>query len=176
MNRFIVAAPLLLIAACGKTDYANRDSAGGAIADTAVAAAKTPDSASLASPAQAPGLLDPNTATKAQLTGIPGITPALADSIIAHRQYENMVGVNKVLAGLSKPQRDTVYRKLFKPLDLNTAVDEEILSIPGIGNRMLREFKEYRPYKNIEQFRREIGKYVPKDEVARLEQYVTIKQ
>jgi hypothetical protein len=40
---------------------------------------------------------------------------------------------------------------------------------------MLREFKEYRPYTNIEQFRREIGKYVSKDEVARLERYVLIK-
>jgi hypothetical protein len=38
---------------------------------------------------------------------------------------------------------------------------------------MLREFKEYRPYKSMEQFRREIGKYVSKQEVARLERYVT---
>jgi hypothetical protein len=39
---------------------------------------------------------------------------------------------------------------------------------------MLREFKEYRPYKNIEQFRKEIGKYVNAKEVARLERYVTL--
>ena len=39
---------------------------------------------------------------------------------------------------------------------------------------MLHEFKEYRPYGNIEQFRREIGKYVDEDEVARLERYVVI--
>lgn len=52
--------------------------------------------------------------------------------------------------------------------------DDEILSIPGIGKRMLHEFKEYRPYKAIGQFRREIGKYVDKQEVARLEKYVTL--
>jgi len=40
---------------------------------------------------------------------------------------------------------------------------------------MLREFKEYRPYSDIERFRREIGKYVDKTEVARLEQYVAVK-
>jgi hypothetical protein len=39
---------------------------------------------------------------------------------------------------------------------------------------MLREFKEYRPYKTMEQFRREIGKYVDEKEVARLERYVTL--
>ena len=43
-----------------------------------------------------------------------------------------------------------------------------------MGQRMLHEFKEYRPYKSMEQFRREIGKYVSKQEVARLERYVTI--
>jgi hypothetical protein len=50
-----------------------------------------------------------------------------------------------------------------------------ILSIPGAGPRTLREFKEYRPYKSIEQFRREMGKYWSEKEVARLERYVTIK-
>jgi hypothetical protein len=40
---------------------------------------------------------------------------------------------------------------------------------------MLREFKEYRPYENVERFRREIGKYVSPKEVARLERYVTVK-
>ena len=39
---------------------------------------------------------------------------------------------------------------------------------------MLREFKEYRPYEGLEQFRREIGKYVSEAEVARFEHYVTL--
>jgi DNA uptake protein ComE-like DNA-binding protein len=60
-------------------------------------------------------------------------------------------------------------------VNINTATDAQILAIPGMGPRMLREFKEYRPYTSIEQFRREIGKYVDKAEVARLEQYITIK-
>lgn len=61
------------------------------------------------------------------------------------------------------------------PININTATDVEILRIPGVGPRMLREFKEYRPYTSIEQFRREIGKYVDKAEVARLEKYIVIK-
>jgi DNA uptake protein ComE-like DNA-binding protein len=61
------------------------------------------------------------------------------------------------------------------PININTATDAEILKIPGVGRRMLREFKEYRPYTSIEQFRREIGKYVDKAEVARLEKYIVIK-
>jgi DNA uptake protein ComE-like DNA-binding protein len=64
---------------------------------------------------------------------------------------------------------------VFVPINLNTASDEDILTIPALGQRMLREFKEYRPYKSMEQFRREIGKYVDKKEVARLERYVTLE-
>ena len=63
----------------------------------------------------------------------------------------------------------------IKPININTATDAEILAIPGMGPRMLHEFKEYRPYTSIEQFRREIGKYVDKNEVARLEKYIVIK-
>ena len=63
----------------------------------------------------------------------------------------------------------------FIPIDLNTASDSAILSIPGSGPRALREFKEYRPYATIEQFRREMGKYWNEKEVARLERYVYVK-
>ena len=63
----------------------------------------------------------------------------------------------------------------FIPIDLNSAPDSVLLTIPGLGPRMLGEFKEYRPYPNIEKFRREIGKYVSEKEVARLERYVTVK-
>ena len=65
--------------------------------------------------------------------------------------------------------------KAIVPININTATDAEILAIPGMGPRMLREFKEYRPYTSIEQFRREIGKYVDKAEVARFEKYIVIK-
>jgi DNA uptake protein ComE-like DNA-binding protein len=44
--------------------------------------------------------------------------------------------------------------------NLNTASEADFLTIPNVGNRMVREFMEYRPYTSIGQFRREIGKYV----------------
>jgi len=68
-----------------------------------------------------------------------------------------------------------VYARLWKPIDLNTAKAEEILLIPGVGEKMKHEFEEYRPYRAMEQFRREMGKYVDKAEVARLERYVMIR-
>jgi DNA uptake protein ComE-like DNA-binding protein len=121
-------------------------------------------------------MLDPNSATKEQLTAVSGMTPAAADALIAGRPYQTMVAVDQALAksNLSADARKQVYAKVWKPIDLNTAKGEEILLIPGVGPRMRHEFEEYRPYTSIEQFRREIGKYVDKNEVARLEQYVSI--
>jgi hypothetical protein len=77
-------------------------------------------------------------------------------------------------SSLSKADRAELYTKLFVPINLNTATDEEILLIPMVGNRMLKEFKEYRPYTALAQFHREIGKYVDNTELARLEQYVFV--
>lgn len=59
-------------------------------------------------------------------------------------------------------------------LNINTATEAEMLSIPDVGNRMVHEFEEYRPYTSIEQFRREIGKYVDEDQVAAYERYIYV--
>ncbi|MFB3078274.1 MAG: hypothetical protein ACE1Y4_09720, partial [Lysobacterales bacterium] len=64
---------------------------------------------------------------------------------------------------------------VFVPLKLNSAANADIRLIPGVGRRMANEFEEYRPYMSMEQFRREIGKYVDAKEVARLEQYVVLE-
>lgn len=60
-------------------------------------------------------------------------------------------------------------------LNVNTASDSELLAaIPGMGNKMVHEFEEYRPYASIQQFRREIGKYVSAEQVAEYEKYIYV--
>ena len=59
-------------------------------------------------------------------------------------------------------------------VNLNTGTAEAFGAIPGVGDRMIHEFEEYRPYASIEQFRREIGKYVDEDQVAAYEEYVFV--
>lgn len=124
--------------------------------------------------AQRTAVLSANTASESELLQVPHMTPALAKTVLARRPFETIRDLEAILKDLSRQQRTELYRGLFVPVNLNTATDAEILLIPGLGQRMLHEFKEYRPYKTMEQFRREIGKYVSKQEVARLEQYVTL--
>ncbi len=60
-------------------------------------------------------------------------------------------------------------------LNVNTASAAELLqTIPGMGNRMVHEFEEYRPYRSIQQFRKEIGKYVDQGQVAEYEKYIFV--
>lgn len=122
------------------------------------------------------GVLDANKASKDEMAGLPHMSATLADAVVAARPLATIGELDKLLAAsLSEEQREELYGRLFVPLKLNSAADADIQLIPGVGSRMAHEFEEYRPYSNIEQFRREIGKYVDEDEVARLEQYVTLE-
>jgi DNA uptake protein ComE-like DNA-binding protein len=121
------------------------------------------------------GLIDPNIAAEQDLLKLPHMNATIAKGIIERRPFLNMTDFNAFLSpSLNKQQLTDLYGKAFVHLNLNTASDAEILLIPGLGNRMLNEFKEYRPYRAIAQFRREIGKYVDNNELARLEQYVFV--
>ncbi|MEO8434922.1 MAG: hypothetical protein ABI596_08510 [Pyrinomonadaceae bacterium] len=60
-------------------------------------------------------------------------------------------------------------------LNVNKASGEELTAaVPDLGKRMVHEFEEYRPYKSIQQFRKEIGKYVDQGKVAEYEKYVFV--
>src|SRR5687767_5773011 len=162
------------------TSAAGMDTAAATAAVPAAPDTAAPGSTAAGSPAPAAtspsGMLDPNSASRADLAAIPGMTEPVITAVIAARPYNSMVAFDKVLAAnLNERQRDSVYARFWRPIDLNTATGEEIMLIPGVGPRMRHEFEEYRPYTSIEQFRREIGKYVDKNEVARLERYVTIR-
>lgn len=77
-------------------------------------------------------------------------------------------------AAIPETGQETSQPAAVTKLNLNTATQADFLTIPGMGDRMVREFLEYRPYTSIEQFRREIGKYVSDDQVAQYEQYVYV--
>ncbi|MCA9998752.1 MAG: YceI family protein, partial [Anaerolineales bacterium] len=60
-------------------------------------------------------------------------------------------------------------------INLNQMTNEQLLAtIPNFGSRMVREFFEYQPYVSIQQFRREIGKYVDDAQIAAYETYVYV--
>jgi DNA uptake protein ComE-like DNA-binding protein len=121
------------------------------------------------------GVLNANTATAEQLGNLPHLDEVMVKVVIDNRPFVSIGEMHEILlSDLDEEQLAELYVQLFVPLNLNIASRDDILLIPGLGSKMAHEFEEYRPYSDMEQFRREMGKYVDAAEVARLEQYVTL--
>jgi len=117
-----------------------------------------------------------NTATPEEILLVPGAGKRMVREFAEYRpwkswaQFDKEIGKYVGAAGAAK-----LAQYCFIPVNLNTATDEDILSIPGAGPKMVREFKEYRPWKSFAQFDKEIGKYVGQKETDRLKRYVVIE-
>ena len=122
------------------------------------------------------GVVDANTASEQDLAGMPHMNASIAKALVGVRPFKSITDLNTFLVGqgLNQEQAMDFYKKAFVHVNLNTATRDEILLIPGAGQRMVREFAEYRPWKTFTQFDKEIGKYVGADATARLAQYVFI--
>ncbi len=120
-------------------------------------------------------LSNPNLATEDELTAVPGMTAEAAAAVVGGRPYLRAADLHAVLAGaIGEDAALGAYRALWLPIDLNDVTNDEILLIPGVGDRMAHEFEEYRPYVGMDEFRMEIGKYVDEEEVERLARYVYV--
>jgi DNA uptake protein ComE-like DNA-binding protein len=116
-----------------------------------------------------------NAASEAEILLIPGMSERMAHEFEEYRPYGDIEQFRREIGKyVDEDEVARLEQYVFIPLDLNTASEDAILQIPGMTKRMAHEFEEYRPYPDMDRFRREIGKYVDEDEVARLESYVTI--
>jgi len=121
--------------------------------------------------------LNLNTCTPAEIMLIPRAR-RMAREFPEYRPWKNWAQFDKEIGkyvAQTPGELDRLRQYVFIPLDLNTATDADFMTIPGVGARMVREFKEYRPWKSQEQFDREIRKYVDAKEVARLWRYMVIQ-
>lgn len=169
MRKLVLAAALAgaasILSACsqGADDPADT-------AEQTVPAYAGADSATAAST-----VLDANTATAEQLAGAAGVSPELAAAIVSGRPYADVTALNATLRDtVSQAEATAVLAGVFVPINLNNASEEAIKLVPGMTDKMVHEFLEYRPYADMAEFDREIGKYVDEAEVARFRNYVTL--
>ncbi|KWV94057.1 hypothetical protein [Erythrobacter sp. AP23] len=170
MRKLVLAAALsgtmLTLSACsGGTEDATETSEAAVPADTGSADAAATDGA----------VLDASTATVEELAAVEGVSEELAAAIVAGQPYASVTDLNaKLLETLDAEQAAAVLEGVFVPVNLNTASKDELRLIPGMTEKMEHEFEEYRPYADMGDFDREIGKYVDEAEVARFKNYVTL--
>jgi DNA uptake protein ComE-like DNA-binding protein len=167
MRTLVIVAAILGAASLAACSDSGEDAAVADADATATDAAATPA-------ADANTVLDANSATADQLAAA-GLTAEAAGAIVAGRPYASVVEFNtKLSETLSAEAASAALANVFVPVNLNTASREEIQLIPGMTDRMVGEFLEYRPYEDMGEFDREIGKYVDEAEVARFRRYVTL--
>ena len=116
-------------------------------------------------------LLNANLASEASLLEA-RLSQEVVTQIINERPFLAIESFVEVLG--ASADLDAVFAKVFVPLNINETAEDIFKLIPGVGDRMAHEFEEYKPYVNLNQFRKEIGKYVDEQEVTRLEQYIFV--
>ena len=122
-------------------------------------------------------LIDPNTASEAALGAIPGLPEAAVNAIVAGRPFATPGDLNAAIGGIiGEENASAVYSLLFVKVGLNSGAEDDYRLIPSSmsARQLAHEFEEYRPYESIEQFQREMSKYVSDEEVAYLTRYVTL--
>tara|TARA_B110000008_G_scaffold109617_1_gene112603 strand:- start:32567 stop:33235 length:669 start_codon:yes stop_codon:yes gene_type:complete len=115
-------------------------------------------------------VLNANLATESDLMTL-GLSSELVAKLLDSRPFLTISDFNEIMKG---ENIEELFKKIFVPLNLNTTAEKDFKMIPGVGDKMAHEFEEYRPYKSILQFKREIGKYVDEKEVARYLNYVFV--
>ena len=115
-------------------------------------------------------VLNANLATESDLMTL-GLSSEVVAKLLEARPFVTMNDFNETMEGVNTEE---LFKKLFVPFNLNTTEEKDFKMIPGVGDKMAHEFEEYRPYTSILQFKREIGKYVDKNEVSRYLDYVFV--
>lgn len=120
-------------------------------------------------------LINPNLATADELAALPGMNASLVQAVIDARPLADNLALNAAIgSALNAEQKTALYSELFLAINLNNFTNEELQLMPGMTNRWVREFNEYAPYENLEEFRREMAKYTDAAGVAALEKFVFV--
>jgi DNA uptake protein ComE-like DNA-binding protein len=115
-----------------------------------------------------------STATLEELLTIPGVGDKIADELMEYRPYTSKEQFEAELGKYLDAEALAALEQhiTIGLVDLNTASKEDLMNVPGIGDKISNEVAEYRPYTAWAQFEQEIGKYLSAEEVSALEFYV----
>ena len=122
-------------------------------------------------------LINPNEASAAQLASVDGLNDTDVAAILAGRPFSSMSSLHAIISnGKEASELKDLYGRLFIKVGLNTGAEEDYKLIPSTlsPRHLAHEFDEYRPYNSLDDFVREMKKYVSDAEVENLKRYVTL--
>jgi competence protein ComEA len=133
------------------------------------------------------GPIDLNSADKAALEGLPGVGPALAEKIIAARPFKSVDDLNNV-SGIGPAKFDALkglvtvgegeesVQPKLKPgqtININTATQEQLESLLGIGPVKAQAIIAGRPYASIEDIMKVKG--IKEKTFVKIKDYIVVK-
>jgi len=84
-----------------------------------------------------------NTGTREEILLIPGAGARMVREFSEYRPWKTWAQFDKEISKyVGQPETDRLKQYVFIPVNLNTATDEDILSIPCAGSTLVHEFKE----------------------------------
>lgn len=149
----------------------------GALALSACSDNESTTNESATQPFTSAPLINPNDATEAQLAIINGLTGADVSAILSGRPFTSMTALHAVISDGKEPRvLRGLYNVMFIKVGLNTGSEDDYKLIPSTlsPRHLAHEFDEYRPYASMDDFAREMKKYVSAAEVENLKRYVTL--
>jgi DNA uptake protein ComE-like DNA-binding protein len=126
--------------------------------------------------------VDVNRGADAEFMLIPGMDAKKLNAIKSGRPWKDFAAFRADIGkSTTATEAARIEQYLFIPIELNTWTAEIMDTFAGIGvgtRQWKREFAEYRPWTSMEQFDREISKYLRArpTELARLKRYVIINK
>ena len=121
-------------------------------------------------------LLDPNTATEAQLSAVAGLSAGQVQAILDGRPFATPTELHAAIGeGADYVDMFDIYSAVFVTVNINRGETEDYMMIPTTltPDHIAREVGEYRPYEDVQaDFVREMEKYVSAKEAAWLERFV----
>jgi len=121
-------------------------------------------------------LVDPNSAPEAALAAS-GLSGSDVAAIVSGRPFVSMSALHAVIGEGKDPEAiKALYSVVFIKVGLNTGSEDDYKLIPSslTPRHLAHEFDEYRPYASMDDFAREMSKYVSAAEVENLKRYVTL--
>jgi len=117
-----------------------------------------------------------NTATREEIVLIPGAGTRMAREFAEYRPWKNWAQFDREIGKyVGQEATDKLKQYVFIPMNVNTASDDDLRTIPGLTPALLGSIKQGRPWTSKEQFEQQIGKASTPKEASRLWRFFVIQ-
>lgn len=116
-----------------------------------------------------------NTGTREEILLIPGAGTRMAREFDEYRPWRSWAQFDREISKyVGQEATDRLKQYVFIPLNVNTASDQDLMTIPGLTAQTLARIKQGRPYASREQFEQRMTQGGDAKDAARIAHFVVV--